>query len=283
MRIILLTSLAMLAFAANSILNRAGLLSGGIDPFGFAAIRTISGALVLTLALYLRQRKFFTRPKDIWAPAGLLLYMLAFSFAYTILDAGYGALLLFGAVQLSMFLFASRTASRPLKVEILGSVLAFAGLIYLVAPGLQIGGLLPSLAMIGAGIGWASFTLSGKGAVNPLNASAASFAVIAPITLIAWVAVGVEMPRMDGMIYAIASGAITSAIGYLIWYSVLPQLAVPTAALVQLTVPIIAILGGVLWLGEAVSLRLVIAATLVTLGVAMGIEARRRASKNPTK
>ena len=178
----------MLAFAANSLLNRAAMDALLIDPVGFAALRVIAGASVLTLALWFQQKRFFARPTDIWGPLGLVGYMLAFSLAYVALDAGFGALLLFGTVQLTMFAASFGTGQKPLRAEMGGSLVAFSGLVYLLAPNLSAIGLLPSMFMVIAGIGWAMFTISGRGASNPLSASAACFAATVPVTLLAWYA-----------------------------------------------------------------------------------------------
>ena len=279
MKLLIFTSLAMLAFAANSVLNRMALSSGSIDPMGFAAIRVLAGASVLYGVYLIRHRSVKLVPQTIWAPIGLVIYMLGFSWAYLSLEAGFGALLLFGVVQLAMFAVGFFTGARPLGFEMLGAGLAFAGLAYLLAPSLQVGGMAPSLAMILAGIGWAIFTLAGRGARDPLALSAASFLYIVPITAIAWIGFGDIHFSIFGLGLAVLSGAVTSGIGYLIWYAVLPKLAVPTAALVQLTVPIIAIALGAALLGEDLTTRLVIAATAVTIGVGIGIEARRRQSR----
>ncbi|MEM7242857.1 MAG: DMT family transporter [Pseudomonadota bacterium] len=277
MRIFVLTTLAMIAFAANSVLNRAVLADGLIDPLGFAAIRIAAGAAVLALALYLKERRLALRPHQILAPIGLGVYMIAFSLAYLALDAGLGALLLFGTVQLAMFGASVLRGNRPLLAEVLGSAIAFGGLVYLLAPSLGGGPVWPAFAMILAGLGWAGFTLAGRTAPHPLPASAASFLVLVPIAVLAWVLFGELRVSVFGFALAILSGAVTSGVGYLIWYAVLPHLAVPTAALVQLTVPVIAILGGVLLLAEALTMQIAIACALVVAGVALGVEARRRA------
>ena len=278
MRIILLSVIAMLAFAANSLLNRAALASGSIDPIGFAAIRVCAGAMVLYGAYILRHRAMKIVPSTIWAPIGLVIYMLGFSWAYLSLEAGFGALLLFGVVQLSMFGVGAALGSRPLILEILGGLIAFAGLIYLVAPSMQLGGVLPSLSMIAAGIGWAMFTLAGRGADSALRLSAASFLYIVPVAILAWVVFGEFHFSIFGLAMAILSGAVTSGIGYLIWYAVLPKLEVPTAAMMQLSVPIIAIGMGAVFLAEDVDMRIAIAALLVTIGIGLGIWARARKS-----
>lgn len=274
MRIFLLVTCAMLAFAANSILNRAALAGGEIGPAAFAAIRVVSGAVVLALIAYMRGS--LRLPNSLIGPLGLVLYMFAFSFSYFTLDAGFGALLLFGTVQVAMFLTSILRGGRPKALEYIGSVLAFSGLIYLVWPSLSIGGVLPTFLMVLAGIGWAMFTVAGQSESEPLSATAAALIAISPLALLVWWIAPAGPMTNHGILLAMISGIVTSGLGYTIWYAALPKLAITTAAIVQLTVPIIAIILAALLLSEPMTLRTSFAAIIVIFGVSLSIWVRNR-------
>ena len=276
-RLILLTTLTMIAFAANSILNRAALAGGEAGPATFAAIRTISGALFLFILFTLRQGiPSLGGPNRIVGTASLTLYMLGFSFAYVALDAGTGALILFGGTQITMFAGALLSGERPAVARWIGAILAFAGLVWLLWPGAEgAPTATPALMMAAAALGWGIYSLVGRVASDPLQETAANFVCAAPITLLVCVAV-LDGITARGVVLAVMSGAITSGMGYALWYSILPKLETSVAALSQLTVPIIAAFGGALLLAEPPSSRLIVATVVVLGGVALGVFGAQR-------
>lgn len=274
MRVLLLTSLAMLAFAANSLLCRLALAGTAFDPASFTAIRLVSGALVLWLIVYWRERRM--RPGGSWISAATLFaYAAAFSFAYVSLPAGTGALLLFGAVQTSMIAAGLARGEKPGQRQTAGFLLALGGLVLLVRPGLTAAPPLGSLLMIGAGIAWGIYSLRGRGAGEPIVTTAGNFLRAAPMTL-ALSLVYSPHARFDhaGAVYALVSGALTSGLGYVIWYTALKGLSVTRAAAVQLSVPVLAALGGILLLGESLSLRFLLASAAILGGIALVVVKR---------
>lgn len=285
-RIAVLTIVAMLAFAANSLLCRLALGAGTIDAASFASLRMMSGALMLALIL---------RARGVWVTAGgsaallgaakpalmLFLYMACFSFAYLSLGAGTGALILFGAVQLTMFAVALLGGERFSLLSWAGLALAFAGLVYLVLPGLHAPDPLGALLMAVAGLAWGFYSLLGRRAADPLFATARNFLVAVPLVLAVsaltfLVAPGTTHAAPTGILLALASGALASGCGYVVWYALLPHLSAMRAATMQLSVPAIAALGGVLLIGEALTLRLVLAAIATLGGVAIVLVQRNR-------
>ena len=275
-RILLLTTLAMLAFAGNSLLCRLALRETEIDAASFTAIRLFCGALTLWLLLRLRQGR---RPvAGNWPGAlALFIYAAAFSFAYLQLDTGAGALLLFGAVQLSMLLWGWLHGERLGLVAGLGTALATAGLLALLLPGASAPPLQAALLMLLAGIAWGVYSLLGRGLGDPLAVSAGNFLRATPLALLlAALLLGRLNWAGPGLFYALLSGALTSGIGYAIWYSALPGLRASQAATVQLSVPILAALGGSLLLGEALGLRLLLSAVAVLGGIALVLGSRQR-------
>ena len=282
MRLALLTALTMLAFAANSILNRMALAEGDIDALGFVLIRVVSGAVVLVaLALIQRRGLPMFRPGRIVGALSLCLYLLGFSIAYVRLDAGLGALILFGCVQITMFAGAIIGGESVPPARWLGAGVAMVGLGWLVWPSGAVSvPVLGSVFMALAGIGWGLYSLAGRKAGDPLAATAANFLWAVPVCLIIPLTLPVQMEPVDvttrGIVLACLSGGVTSGLGYALWYSLLPQLKATVAGLVQLSAPVIAILGGVLLLGEALTLRLVLAAAIVLGGIAVGLLAGQR-------
>ena len=269
MRLLLLTAFAMLAFAANSLLCRLALAGTTIDPASFTSIRLASGALVLWLIVSLRERRAL--PGGSWASAGALFaYAAAFSFAYISLPAGVGALLLFGAVQTSMIAFGLARGEKLDQQQSAGFLLALGGLVLLARPGLTAPPLTGSLLMLGAGVAWGMYSLRGRHGGDPTIATAGNFLRTLPMTL-ALSLVFVPRAHFDrtGAFYALLSGAITSGLGYAIWYTALKHLSVARAAVVQLSVPVIAALGGILLLGEAFTFRLGIASLAILGGIAL--------------
>nr|WP_323132895.1 DMT family transporter [Marinobacter lipolyticus] len=274
LRPLLLTTIAMIAFAGNSLLCRAALRDTGIDAASFTSVRLVAGALMLWLILALRGNR---RPLAVGSwPSALALfgYAAAFSFAYGGLSAAMGALLLFGAVQATMIGIGIWRGNRPGAIQWAGFVVAFAGLIGLLLPGLSAPPVASALLMIVAGIAWGVYSLRAKGAGEPTAVTTGNFIRSVPLAL-ALSLVMLSQVQVDapGLIYAVASGAVTSGMGYAIWYMALPLLQATSAATVQLSVPVIAAVGGVLLLGEPLTLRLVVAGVAILGGIAIVIRA----------
>lgn len=269
-RTALLTAVAMVAFAANSLLCRMALGGGLIDAASFAAIRVVAGAVTLALILFVQQKPRIGANADWRAAAMLFTYMVFFSFAYLSLTAGIGALILFGAVQLTMFTTALWNAERFGPISWAGLALAIAGLVYLVSPGLTAPDPLGAGFMAIAGVAWGVYSLLGRSAGDPLEATTHAFVYCVPPVLIVaalhYFFYGAWM-FSNGAILAVASGAIASGCGYVVWYAALRGLTATNAAVVQLSVPVIAAFGGVLLLAEDVTLRLVLAAAGTLGGV----------------
>jgi drug/metabolite transporter (DMT)-like permease len=269
LRVFLLTVLAMAAFAGNSLLCRAALRGMNIDAASFATVRIVSGALALWLIL--RMRGGSARDSGSWPSAvALFVYAAAFSFAYLSLPAGTGALLLFAAVQATMILWGVLKRERLHLRQVCGLVLAFGGLVLLLLPGLSAPPLAGSVSMLSAGVAWGVYSLRGKGVADATAATAGNFLRAAPMTLVLSAAfISWAQLNRTGVIYAIISGAITSGLGYVIWYSALSGLKAVSAASVQLSVPVLTACAGILFLGESLTLRFVVAATAVLGGIAL--------------
>ena len=272
-----LTAVAMLAFAANSLLCRMALGAGLVDAASFTSMRVLSGALMLGLIL-LPQASVSGRPAIDWrAVASLFGYMIFFSFAYLTLSAGTGALILFGAVQLTMFTVGLRSGEHFPAASWAGLVVAVAGLVFLVSPGVTAPDPLGAVLMALAGIAWGAYSLFGRNAALPMQTTAWNFLLSVPFALLASFAfAGNFHVTPGGAMLAAASGAIASGLGYYVWYSALRGLTATRAATVQLSVPVIAAVGGILFLGEDVTARLVIAslATLGGIAIVLGQRAR---------
>jgi drug/metabolite transporter (DMT)-like permease len=268
---LLLTLLAMLAFAGNSLLCRVALKGTAIDPATFTSIRIVSGAVALWLLVSTRSSGF--KPAGSWRSAAALFgYAAAFSFAYVDLSAGTGALLLFGAVQATMILQGLRNGERLRSLQLIGLAMALGGLVALLLPGLEAPPFVSASLMVAAGIAWGVYSLRGRGMQDPLAATADNFLRAVPFTLILSIALAMKA-QVDwkGASYAVASGALTSGVGYAVWYAALRGLKSTGAATVQLSVPIIAAIGGILLLGEPLTLRLVGASIAVLGGIALVI------------
>jgi drug/metabolite transporter (DMT)-like permease len=266
----------MLAFASNSILCRLALRNTSIDPASFTSIRLISGAVMLGLLVRLRQLSLI-EAGNWWSAAALFIYAAGFSFAYISLPAASGALLLFGAVQITMIGYGIRSGEKLGMVQVAGILLAFSGLVGLFLPGLSAPPVTSSIMMLGAGVAWGIYSLRGREAGDPLQATAGNFwraAIIAAVmSLLLLKSVSFDTA---GVWYAIASGALTSGIGYAIWYTALPGLKATQAASVQLSVPVLAALGGIVLLGEPLSLRLVLASAAILGGIALVIKEKSK-------
>lgn len=279
----LFTSLALVAFAGNSVICRTALGGHFIDAAGFTVIRLSAGAATL-LALDAGSRQAFRFKFDLVQPIMLLLYATTFSFAYLSLGSGTGALILFGSVQATMILAALWSGERPRMLEGLGLVLALGGLACLVAPGLTAPAPLGSALMAAAGVAWGIYSLRGRGSVSALGDTARNFLIAAPLSLVvagfAFRAVHLSPP---GVALAVVSGAVTSGLGYVAWFAALRRLTAIRAAIVQLAVPALAAGGGVVFLSERVSLRLVLSALLILGGVGLAVSRFSRRARPPTQ
>ena len=271
LQVVTLTVLALLAFAANSLLCRMALKQTTIDAASFTSLRLVSGALVLALLVARRKQTFHAQGNGFSALA-LFGYAFAFTFAYTRLSTGTGALLLFGAVQTSMILWGWRQGERPSPRQGLGVAIAIGGLVGLVLPSLSAPPPLAAGAMLLAGVCWGVYSLRGRGAGDPLQVNAGNFLRAAALALAASGFL-YSQARWDarGAVLAVVSGSLTSGVGYAIWYRALQSLDVTRAASVQLCVPVLAALSGVLWLDEQLSLRLCITSLAILGGIALVI------------
>ncbi len=273
----MLTLVAMTAFAGNSLLCRLALKQTSIDASSFTFIRIVSGAIALWVIVNLR--KGSRHKAGSWLSAlALFAYAAAFSFAYLSLSAGTGALLLFGAVQATMITWGLRKGEQFRVRQFVGLAVALGGLVALLLPGLSAPPLSGAVLMLGAGIAWGIYSLRGKSAGDPASATAGNFlravplAALLSLVLLPWA-------RLDraGIVYAVVSGALASGVGYAIWYTALPGLKATSAATVQLTVPVLAAIGGIMMLGESITLRLLFASVAVLGGIALVIVEKRRA------
>ena len=276
-RIIVLTSLAMIAFAGNSLLCRVALKHTSIDPASFTTIRLISGAVMLWLVVRMSHRAHSGSGN--WLSAfALFVYAAGFSFAYVSLPAASGALLLFGAVQATMIGHGIWSGERLQRLQLAGLLLALGGLVGLLLPGLSAPPLFGSLLMLGAGVAWGIYSLRGKGAGDPTNVTAGNFLRAVPISA-ALSIIMFNNTSLDsaGVWYAISSGALASGIGYAIWYTAVPALKATNAATVQLSVPVIAAVGGIVFLAEPITLRLAVTSVAILGGIALVILEKRHA------
>ena len=273
MKIALCTALALLAFAGNSILCRLALGEGVIDAASFTSIRLLSGIIVLTVILKMTPTSAISGLKDSskgsWKASFMLfLYAITFSFAYISLETGVGALILFGSVQMTMILVGLFSGNKLHYSEWLGVIVAFSGLVYLVLPDLTIPSFMGFILMTVAGVAWGFYTLAGKSTKNPVSDTAYNFLRTLPLVLILTV-VTFQYAALSqkGILLAVLSGGIASGVGYTIWYIALGGLSTVQAAVLQLLVPMIAALGGVLFANEIFTLRLALSSLLVLGGI----------------
>jgi len=276
------TVLALVAFASNSILCRLALGSGAVDATTFTAVRLMSGAAMLLVVSFATGRAGRRGAGNWLSGAMLFTYAICFSFAYLVLSVATGALILFGAVQLTMLLAAVAAGERPQRLQWAGLLTAVGGFVYLVSPGLAAPPPLGSLLMTAAGAAWGVYTLRGRRNADPVSATTDNFVRAVPFVLI----VGAVMLRdvqatPRGLALAVLSGAVTSGLGYVVWYQALRGLSATRAATVQLTVPVIAALAGVLFMSEAVSLRLGVATATILGGVALVLAGRETGARPP--
>jgi drug/metabolite transporter (DMT)-like permease len=296
----------MIAFASNSLLCRAALRDTGIDAASFTFIRILSGAVALWLILQIQRKLIVDRtatplvdsfsdspatpkpseggslvtrhssPGDWTSALALFAYAAAFSFAYNTLSAGTGALLLFGAVQATMILWGFHKGERLDAIQSAGLIIAIGGLVVLVFPGISAPPLLGSILMLSAGLAWSVYSIRGKGANDAIAATTGNFLRAVPFAVIVSV-LAIHQMHLDsrGVVYAVISGAITSGLGYVIWYTVLPQIKATSAAVVQLSAPVLVATGGIVLLSEPISLRYVIASIAILGGIFLVIIERR--------
>ncbi|WP_375058292.1 EamA family transporter [Zobellella sp. DQSA1] len=272
LRILLLIALAMLAFAGNSLLCRLALKETAMDAASFTTVRLFSG----TLMLWLLQRCRRGHLAGDWCSAlALFAYAACFSFAYLELSAATGALLLFGAVQLTMMGAGLWRGERLHRGQQVGAALALLGLVWLLLPGLAAPPLASGLLMLAAGLAWGLYSLWGRGQREPLAATAGNFArALLPALGLSLLLFPSARWEPVGLAYAVASGALASGLGYALWYAALPALRATSAATVQLSVPVLAAFGGVLLLAEPLGWRLLLSSLVVLGGVALVIRGR---------
>lgn len=278
-RVLMLTALAMLAFAGNSILCRLALKTTSLDAASFTALRLISGALMLWLLVVLRHPR--RRMGGSWrGAAALFVYAFAFSLAYRAIDAGTGALLLFGAVQVSMLLYGFLRAERLGLVAGAGLAVALAGLLAMLLPGATAPAWMPASLMLASGVAWGVYSLLGRGGADPLAATAGNFMRAIPLVLLACLPYAPSL-HWDGRGagYALVSGALASGVGYAIWYSAVRQLPALKAATVQLSVPILATLAGIVLLDEPLTWRLALCSVAVLGGVGLVLASKQRVAR----
>lgn len=269
----LLVALSLCAFAANSILCRLALRDGSIDPASFTAVRLLAGAVMLVAVAGWGERRASRVVRRAWSSGFMLfLYAAAFSFAYVSLTAGTGALLLFGSVQVTMLLLAYHGGERLVGRQWVGLVIAVAGLVYLLSPGVSAPPVLGAGLMLVSGTAWGFYSVRGRGAPDPLGQTRTNFVLAAPMALVPLLATwpGLHLTRA-GVLLAVVSGAVTSGLGYVVWYRALRHVTGIGAALVQLATPVLTAVAGVFFLGEVLGLRLVVAGVMVLGGIWAGV------------
>ena len=279
-RTAVLAAAAMLGFAANSLLCRAGLRGGAIDAASFTAIRLVTGACVLVAITLARPvpTPAVARPGTWRSALALAAYAVAFSYAYLQLEAGAGALLLFGAVQLTMVAGGLLRGERPTALQWIGWIVALAGLVVINAPGIDPPPAGGALLMIAAGVAWGVYSLRGRGVTNPLPTTAGNFVRTIPIAALLVVVAIVAGARVSarGIALAAASGGIASGLGYTLWYAVVPALGATRAAAIQLSVPVIAAAAAIALLGESLRPTLAVGGAAIICGLALALRATAR-------
>jgi drug/metabolite transporter (DMT)-like permease len=279
LRVAILTTVTLVAFAANSLLCRMALAPDLIDPASFVAVRLGSGvAVLIPLAAMMSEPGQANQRAGSWRSGfALFVYAMAFSLAYVSLETGMGALILFGSVQATMIGVGLWQGERPKAREWVGLIVAMAGLVYLVLPGLSAPDPVGAALMVASGVGWGVYSLRGRNSKAPVAATAGNFARALPLAaaalLIAW---GTMHASPRGIALAVISGSVTSGLGYVIWYVTLRDLTATRAAIVQLAVPVIAAVGGIAFLAEKPTVRLAIASVMILGGVGGATIARRR-------
>jgi drug/metabolite transporter (DMT)-like permease len=275
-KMLALICLTMIAFAANSLLSRAALGARDLDAAGFTVIRLAAGAVTLWAIVRFARRGAAPQRVDWVAGLVLFVYAITFSLAYLSLTAGTGALILFGAVQIAMLAVGLRAGERLAPLAWLGFAAAVAGVIWLVAPGVEAPSPLGAALMAVAGVAWGCYSLRGRGAADPLRATAGNFACALPFALVAGVLLAPGLHgTWRGVGLAVVCGALTSGLGYVVWYEALKGLDASRAAIVQLSVPALAALGGALLLSEQVTGRLLLSSAAILGGIALVLTQRR--------
>ena len=278
-RTLALTALAMAAFAGNSLLCRLALQHTAIDPASFTTARLLSGALVLWTLVRWRNSRSALAAGDWGSAVALFVYAAAFSYAYLSLSAGTGALVLFGTVQATMLGWGLWRGQRLSRGQAAGLTLAMGGLVALLLPGVSAPPAVGALLMLAAGAAWGVYSLRGSGAGDPTAVTAGNFVRAAVLAVPLGVA-GLPWASLDatGLLWALCSGAVTSGLGYTVWYTALKGLHPTSSASVQLSVPVITALGGVAFLGEPVTLRLALCSLAILGGIAWVIAGQRKAA-----
>lgn len=278
MKLLAYTSFALFAFAFNSILCRLALSGGEADAAGFTLVRLLSGAVVLALISVLVNKTSIKKVKGSWRSAFYLFaYAICFSFAYLGLTAATGALILFGCVQFTMVATSIVRGERPSAMEWIGLIVAICGLIYLVLPGLSSPPLMSAMLMAAAGVAWGFYTLRGRSSGDPLSDTAGNFVRAVPMIVLVALPLFRDIHLSTrGVILAVLSGAIASGVGYTVWYTALKHLTSTRAAVLQLAVPVIAGVGGIVFLSEVADLRIVVASALILGGIAITLWSKQK-------
>ncbi len=266
---VIYTTLALVAFAANSVICRLALKDAAIDPGLFTSIRLLSGAVVLIILVFLTKDKRDDASKGSWRSAAMLfMYAAAFSYAYVSLETGIGALIIFGVVQITMIASSLISGYRMNNLEWSGILLALAGFLYLLLPGASAPSLSGFILMALSGIGWGIYSLRGKNSKDPLADTAYNFLRSLPFLILLLYFLAQESNySTKGILLALLSGIVTSGIGYTIWYAALKGLSSVQASVVQLLVPVLAAIGGILFIGELISLRLMVSSLMILGGI----------------
>lgn len=274
MPLFILVALTMVAFASNSVLNKVGVAGYGMDPLAFAVIRTGAGAAMLALLVMLRgQGGWRFGGRTVASAVALAIYMIGFSWSYLTLDAGLGALILFGVLQIVMFGCAIVEGQTIPLIKWIGGSIAMVGLVVLLWPaGATAPPVIGGIAMLIAGVAWAIYTLLGRGSPDALAGTAGNFLLCFPLVAVLIVVADLGTMTVKGVMVAVIAGAVTSGLGYALWYRCLTQLATVTASVAQLSAPVIAVAMGLVLLGEPLTLRLLIAGILVLGGIALSLK-----------
>jgi drug/metabolite transporter (DMT)-like permease len=276
LRLAVLTTLTMIAFAGNSLLCRMALKETAIDAATFTSVRLLSGAAMLWLLMNWQSQSPLAHGN--WrSTTALFIYAVTLSFAYRSIDTGAGALMLFGAVQATMLIASFIAGERMTRIQTAGLVAALVGLVILVSPGVEAPSVLDSILMLASGVAWGMYSMFGRGQPNPAAATAGNFLRAAPMTIaLSVIALPWLSLDMHGVLYAVLSGAVTSALGYVLWYRVLQHMRAMTASTVQLSAPVLAAVAGILLLGEAVTRDLLVASVLILGGILLVLRYGKR-------
>jgi len=278
MRLFLLTTLTMIAFAGNSVLARLALADGAIDAANYSLLRLAAGVgmlLIVTWWLKGVGRNEISRQSNWASAAALFVYIAGFSYAYLALETGMGALILFSCVQATMIGWGLYKGDRPALLEWVGLVIAFGSFVFLMAPSAEAPPVLASVLMAIAGIGWGIYSVRGRSAVDPLLTTTGNFARAVPFALVLSIlTMGTTQISSFGVLMAVLSGAVTSGLGYALWYQCLPLLTATRGAIVQLSVPVIATAGGIAFAGEVLTVRFAVCSALILLGIAFSVLAK---------